>query len=65
MKRIINQIAVTPESEERYSELFALCNDGTVWVKCLRDNASSWLQVRPVPQPDDDGQKIENPVDFL
>lgn len=48
MRKVI-QIASNPETTERYRELYALCSDGTLWLKLNGDN---WKQILDVPQPE-------------
>lgn len=47
MRKVI-QIACNPESQSHFPELFALCNDGSIWVEC---NGEKWKQILDVPQP--------------
>ena len=52
MKRKIIQIAATPDTTDYYSELYALCDDGTVWRKTIRpsDEDTKWKHIEDVPQ---------------
>lgn len=47
-KRTIIQICVSPESDQTYSALYALCNDGTVWIKSRGDQV--WIKIKEIPQ---------------
>lgn len=49
MRKII-QIAVTPETEECFGYLYALCSDGTVWFRSTSGNGTNWLQMPDLPQ---------------
>lgn len=43
MKTKIIQIAVMPNTEENYTNLVALCEDGTLWIKRFVGN-KGWVQ---------------------
>lgn len=46
---------VKPDAEnpEYKSVLFALCDDGTIWLT-HEDGSGNWLEVKGVPQPNED-----------
>ncbi len=53
MTRKIIQIVATPDSTDYYAQLYALCDDGTVWntsIKELPDEEINWKQIKNVPQ---------------
>ncbi len=53
MRKVI-QLAVIPESAERYAAIYAVCDDGTMW--CLfhqpthgSGNPGRWAQIASIP----------------
>ena len=53
--RKIIQIAVTPDTDSYDPVVFALCDDGTVWLRGpLGDD--EWRAQPPIPQPSDGGE---------
>jgi hypothetical protein len=55
MKRKIIQISTIPDTNEYYAELYALCDDGSVWHKTIRMTGEDggWKLVEDIPQPND------------
>ncbi len=49
--RKVVQIAVTPNTPEKKTTLYALCSDSTIWW--VSDYSASWTQIPAVPQPGD------------
>jgi hypothetical protein len=49
--RKVVQIAVTPNTPEKKTTLYALCSDSTIWW--VSDYSASWTQIPPIPQPGD------------
>jgi hypothetical protein len=50
MSRKIVSIAATPDNEEQPERLFALCDDGTVWVIATTAKNLVWRQLPDVPE---------------
>jgi hypothetical protein len=50
--RKVVQIAVSGETEQTSWNLFALCNDGTIWHRM--PNKDTWTRVEDIPQESDD-----------
>ena len=52
MKRTIIQIAATPDTTDYHPELYALCDDGTLWQRSMKGPAEhrKWTKVDDVPQ---------------
>lgn len=51
MKRRAIQITVTQETDARYGELFAICDDGTIWSMTFRGTElDPWVELPPIPQ---------------
>jgi hypothetical protein len=59
LKRKVVQISSIAETVGSYSQLFALCNDGTIWVKDSPgdEDESYWKYICDIP--DDPGPKHE------
>jgi hypothetical protein len=48
--RKVIQIAATLSADATDSELYALCDDGTLWLRAWNDGSgSNWRLVNPVP----------------
>ncbi len=49
----IIQIAVLPDGENNYPGLYALRDDGTIWVMGVvaSGNSTPWVQVATIPEP--------------
>jgi hypothetical protein len=43
--RKIIQISVIPETAESFETLFALADDGTIWIYCPERNGTAWDQI--------------------
>lgn len=54
--RKIIQIASASETADRYAQIYALCDDGTVWRMVAREpeSACAWAPLPNVPQPSED-----------
>ena len=48
--RKVVQIAVTPNTPEKKTTLYALCSDSTIWW--ISDCSAFWTQIPPIPQPE-------------
>ena len=49
MRKIV-QISAVPETENNNERLYALCDDGSVWVTYTPSGVSVWIRVGDVPQ---------------
>lgn len=60
MTRKIIQISATKGAYEDYDEdnVFALCDDGTLWClwRSSEENEGKWYALPPIPQKKDEGQ---------
>jgi hypothetical protein len=59
-KRKVIQIVTGGDSDDiNFGSVFALCDDGTVWVRVIRDscfaNNNPWILIEDVPQDDNIG----------
>ena len=52
MKRKIIQITATPDTDDYYAQIYALCDDGTVWRKTINPSGEDgkWKPIENVPQ---------------
>lgn len=53
-RRVVVQIAVTPETEGEYAVIYALADDGTLWLRVLSGDGSRWRRMSDIPQGDED-----------
>lgn len=51
-KRTVEQIAASRLDDRLRASLFALCNDGTVWLLSTDSGALCWKRIIDVPQGD-------------
>lgn len=49
MRKVI-QIAVTQDTEDQYGQLFALADDGSIWILDLDGKDTQWGRVPNLPQ---------------
>jgi len=52
MRKII-QIVATPETKQEIGALFALCDDGSVWIRVFI-NQAKWKRIEDIPQDKDE-----------
>lgn len=52
--RHVVQIAVTREIESDYAVIYALADDGSLWLRVLINDESRWRRLPDVPQGDED-----------
>ena len=62
MKRRIVQIAMADGARMR---IFAVADDGTVWVMHANDPAARWEQIAPLPDAPDDYEIVDTRADHL
>ena len=68
MERKIVQISAVPGSTEAlWGDVYALCNDGTVWVAACgpQIESANWYQLPPIPQPEPECQPQHPPLEAL
>lgn len=58
MRKIIN-IAAIPETPDNYGQLYALCNDGSVWAQQI--GTDEWVLISDIPQSEI-GEQEEVPL---
>lgn len=49
MRKII-QISATPETENDYAAMFALCTDGSAWIWAK----GTWTRIDDIPQDEEE-----------
>lgn len=55
MERHIIQICAISETAQGYQAIYALCNDGTLWVRySFNREIKGWIRVERIPQDDFD-----------
>ncbi|GJM05038.1 MAG: hypothetical protein DHS20C09_10290 [marine bacterium B5-7] len=50
--RKIIQIAISPDNDNQQDFVYALCNDGTLWVINVSETQSEWVILSGIPQDD-------------
>jgi tRNA G37 N-methylase Trm5 len=51
MERKVTQIALERASEYNYTTLFALCEDGTMWMhEFVREEDWHWKRIKGIPE---------------
>jgi hypothetical protein len=60
-KRKVVQITVLSVQPSDWPVLYALCDDGTIWCRMVRDS-SKWGLFNDVPQPGEDTKQFENRI---
>lgn len=49
----IIQIAAVPDTKDSAGALYALCDDGTVWIRIDSFEPPKWVRIEPIPAQDD------------
>jgi len=63
VKRKIIQIAPPKDSPDSANELFALCDDGTVWFLLYNEKwEPKWKMIEGIPQDENTEEEMNNKV---
>jgi hypothetical protein len=54
-RRKIIQIEASHTKDDKNGRLYALCDDGTVWLYMWDDGPEEWCRLAPIPQPIENG----------
>ena len=55
-RRKVVQLIVLPQEGQSWNELYALCDDGTMWNRC---EPQGWSQTLGIPQPEQPEQEAQ------
>ena len=61
IERRIVQISAAAESARSWPCVYALCNDGTLFVAADRPNSlTAWVEMPPIPQPEPTPRDVDD-----